>query len=324
MHMADALVSPPVAVGAAAISLTLIGIAASKVRRDSRENIVPLMGVLGAFIFAAQMINFSIPGTGSSGHIIGGVLLAALLGPWAAYITLASVLVVQCFVFADGGLMALGCNLLNMGVCTTLIAYPLVYKPIAGSSQNGWRVITAAVVSCLVGLELGALFVTVETEMSGITLLPFKEFLGMMGLIHLFIGIGEGVATAAVLGFVRQYQPSLLSEYRTAHHGREYNFKRALWIFGGLALVLGGCFAWIASSYPDGLEWSIAKVTGLEELPEAATGIAQGIASVQSSTSVLPDYNSTWSGIIGCMVVLTLVWVTCSLINARRKKVRCR
>lgn len=324
MHMADALVSPPVAVGAAAISLTLIGIAASKVRKDSRENIVPLMGVLGAFIFAAQMINFSIPGTGSSGHIIGGVLLAALLGPWAGYITIASVLVVQCFVFADGGLMALGCNLLNMGVCTTLIAYPLVYKPIAGSSQNGWRVITAAVVACIAGLELGALFVTMETEMSGITLLPFKEFLGMMTLIHLFIGIGEGVATAAVLGFVRQYQPSLLSEYRTTHHERMYNYKRALWIFGIFALVLGGCFAWIASSYPDGLEWSISKVTGLEQLPEAATGIAQGIASVQSSTSVLPDYNSTWSGIIGCMVVLTLVWVTCSLINARRKKVRCR
>lgn len=324
MHMADALVSPPVAVGAAAISLTLIGIAASKVRKDSRENIVPLMGVLGAFIFAAQMINFSIPGTGSSGHIIGGVLLAALLGPWAGYITIASVLVVQCFVFADGGLMALGCNLLNMGVCTTLIAYPLVYKPIAGSSQNGWRVITAAVVACIAGLELGALFVTMETEMSGITLLPFKEFLGMMTLIHLFIGIGEGVATAAVLGFVRQYQPSLLSEYRTTRHERMYNYKRALWIFGIFALVLGGCFAWIASSYPDGLEWSISKVTGLEQLPEAATGIAQGIASVQSSTSVLPDYNSTWSGIIGCMVVLTLVWVTCSLINARRKKVRCR
>lgn len=324
MHMADALVSPPVAVGAAAISLTLIGIAASKVRKDSRENIVPLMGVLGAFIFAAQMINFSIPGTGSSGHIIGGVLLAAILGPWAAYLTLASVLVVQCLVFADGGLMALGCNLLNMGVCTALVAYPLVYRPTAGQSQAGWRIVTAAILACVAGLELGALLVTVETEMSGVTVLPFREFLGVMGSIHLFIGLGEGLATAAVLGFVRQYQPSLLDEYRAGHHEKVHNYKRALWIFGGLALVLGGCFAWIASSYPDGLEWSIAKVTGLEELPGAATGIARGIAEVQSTTSVLPDYSSTWSGIIGCMVVLTLVWVTCALINSRRKKVHCR
>lgn len=324
MHMADALVSPPVAVGAAAISLTLLGVAASKVRQDSRENVVPLMGVLGAFIFAAQMINFSIPGTGSSGHIIGGVLLAAILGPWAAYLTLASVLVVQCLVFADGGLMALGCNLLNMGICSTLIAYPLVYKPIAGSSQKNWRVMAAAIVACIVGLELGALLVTLETEMSGVTMLPFKEFLGVMGSIHLFIGLGEGLATAAVLGFVRQYQPSLLSEYRTEHNGKVRDYKRALWVFGALALVLGGCFAWIASSYPDGLEWSIAKVTGLEDLPGAASGIAKSIADVQSSSSVLPDYNSTWSGIIGCMVVLTLVWVACSLINARRRKASCR
>ena len=132
MHMADALISTPVALAAGAAATTLLGIAGYKVNKQKGENsrIVPLMGVLGAFIFAAQMINFTIPGTGSSGHIIGGVLLAAFLGPWAAFLTLSSVLIIQCLVFADGGLLALGCNILNMGAMSTLVAYPLIFRPL--------------------------------------------------------------------------------------------------------------------------------------------------------------------------------------------------
>ena len=112
--MADALVSPAVAGVAAVVSVSLLVVAAKKIRKESSDSsVVPLMGVMGAFIFAAQMINFTIPGTGSSGHIVGGILLGAILGPWAALLTLASVLVVQCLIFADGGLMALGCNILT-------------------------------------------------------------------------------------------------------------------------------------------------------------------------------------------------------------------
>ena len=110
--MADALVSTPVASGAGIAAIVLLGVAGYKVNKAKGVNssIVPLMGVLGAFVFAAQMINFTIPGTGSSGHIIGGVLLAAFLGPWAAFLTISSVLIIQCLIFADGGLFALGCN----------------------------------------------------------------------------------------------------------------------------------------------------------------------------------------------------------------------
>ena len=100
MHMADALVSPAIAGMTGIISGALVVVAAKKIRNGQAENMVPLMGVMGAFIFAAQMINFSIPGTGSSGHIVGGVLLAALLGPWAAFITLTSVLIIQCLIFS--------------------------------------------------------------------------------------------------------------------------------------------------------------------------------------------------------------------------------
>ena len=128
MHMADALLSPAMGgvMGAAAAATTIYS--ALKVQNQIDNRKIPLMVVLGAFVFAAQMINFTIPGTGSNGHLGGGLLLAILLGPHAAFITLASVLTVQALFFADGGLLALGCNIFNLGFFPCFIAYPLLYK----------------------------------------------------------------------------------------------------------------------------------------------------------------------------------------------------
>ena len=128
MHMADALISPAVGATMWAASGGLIAYCSKKVRAELDDRKVPLMGVLGAFVFAAQMINFSIPGTGSSGHLGGGLLLAILLGPHAALLTIASVLIVQALFFADGGLLALGCNVFNLGFFPCFIAYPFIYK----------------------------------------------------------------------------------------------------------------------------------------------------------------------------------------------------
>lgn len=317
MHMADALVSPAVAGVAAVVSVSLLVVAAKKIRKESSDSsVVPLMGVMGAFIFAAQMINFTIPGTGSSGHIVGGILLGAILGPWAALLTLASVLVVQCLIFADGGLMALGCNILNMGVVSTLIAYPLVFKPIMGHGTSTWRMIVASIAASVVGLELGAVLVTLETELSGVTALPTGDFLALMTSIHLFIGIGEGLATAAVLYFVLRYKPSLLKCRAEAGAGHRGHYGKAAIVFISIALLLGVAFTWIASSNPDGLEWSIENLTGSGELTGGVgSKVADTLAGVQSTTSLLPDYDSTWSGIIGCLVVVAIVWVVASLLG---------
>ena len=114
MHMADALVSTAVAGTMYACSAVAAGYSLKKVRAADLNHKVPLMGVMGAFVFAAQMINFSIPGTGSSGHLTGGMMLSALLGPEAGFLTMTAVLVIQCLLFADGGLMALGCNMWNI------------------------------------------------------------------------------------------------------------------------------------------------------------------------------------------------------------------
>lgn len=307
--MADALVSAPVAVSAGVVAAALIVVASKKVARIKRDDILPLMGVMGAFVFAAQMINFSIPGTGSSGHIIGGVLLAALLGPWAAFITIASVLIIQCLIFADGGLMALGCNLINMGAMSCLVAWPLVYHPIAGKTFRKGRVFLASVAACVVGLELGALLVTGETELSGITSLPPSEFLLFMLPIHLAIGLCEGVATGAVLCFVGSYKPDMLYEAdhvaASSKSGKMTGrTKTVIGVFAALALVMAVSFTWIASSDPDGLEWSISRLTGSTELAPAVT----------PATAIMPDYDSTFAGVLGGLIVVALLWGFCSIL----------
>lgn len=350
MHMADALVSPVVAGVAGIVSGALVVVAARKIKSSQTENIVPLMGVMGAFIFAAQMINFSIPGTGSSGHIVGGVLLASLLGPWAALVTLASVLIIQCLIFADGGLMALGCNIFNMAVCACLIAYPMVFKPLMKYPASLSRLIWVSVLTCVVGLELGALAVTVETEASGITALPMVQFLWFMLPIHLPIAIGEGLATAAVLYFVQKYKPELLMQVRRSGEGNEeattvttaagmgeatrdeaavgkapvgkIRFGKAILIFALLALLIGGAFSWIASSDPDGLEWSVSKVIGQTEPAVSASGHVYGIMqNIQEATAVMPDYNTGFAGIIGGIIVVLVIWVLSGLLQYRKRTV---
>src|SRR5450830_682834 len=131
MHMADALINPAVGGTMWIVTAGLIAYCARKVKQTMNAKLVPMMGVLGAFIFAAMMINFSIPGTGSSGHLDGGLMLTILLGPYAAFLVISSVLVVQAFFFADGGLLALGCNIFNLGFFPAFIAYPFIYRVIA-------------------------------------------------------------------------------------------------------------------------------------------------------------------------------------------------
>lgn len=288
MHMADALISPVVGGTMWAVSGGLIAICARKVKQTVRDNLVPLMGVLGAFIFAAQMINFSIPATGSSGHLGGGLILTVLLGPYAAFLVIASVLTVQAFFFADGGLLALGCNIFNLGFFPAFVAYPLVYRTVAGNGIGTPRNWAAAVAAAVVGLLLGAFGVVAETEASGISELPFRAFTAMMLPIHLAIGLVEGLATAAVVSFVARARPEAL---HAAPASCERKGLRAVLLgLAAAAAVLGGVTSWFASSRPDGLEWSISKVTGKEELAGADGGLRGRLAKLQGKTAVLPDY----------------------------------
>jgi cobalt/nickel transport system permease protein len=290
MHMADALISP--AVGGtmwAATAVTTV-YCARKIREENDLSRIPLMGVAGAFIFAAQMLNFTIPGTGSSGHLGGGLMLAVLLGPEAAFLVMASVLTVQALFFADGGLLALGANIMNLGFFTAFIAYPLVYRPIAGKDPSRGRIIAASMVAAIVGLQLGSLGVVLETTLSGVSELPFSAFVLLMQPIHLAIGVVEGIVTAAVILFVQQAQPELLSRRAEGEKLAGLNLRPVLIGFAVAAVLAGGVFSWFASTKSDGLEWSIAKVAGTSEL-ETTDPLHAALARIQERTALLPGYS---------------------------------
>jgi len=290
MHMADALISPQVGAvmwGATAVTAAYC---ARKVRDEADERTVPLMGVAGAFVFAAQMLNFSIPGTGSSGHLGGGLILAVLLGPHAAFLVMTSILGVQALFFGDGGLLALGANIFNLGFFPAFVAFPLVWRTIVGDRPGPGRILAGGITGALTGLLLGALGVVVQTAASGVSELPLLTFAGVMLPIHLAIGLVEGLVTAGVVLFVFKAQPELLSA--AADRGPAAHRTRRV-VVGLLvaALLSGGVFAWFASSDPDGLEWSIARVTGAPEVDgESGSAIHESLADAQENTAFLPDY----------------------------------
>lgn len=288
MHMVDSLISPAVGGVLCAASAGLAAWSARQVQREPRERLIPLMGVTGAFVFAAQMINFGIPGTGSSGHLGGGLLLAALVGPHAAFLVMVSILVIQALCFADGGLLALGCNIFNLGFFPCFLAYPLLFRPLIGTNPSSRRLLAACLLAAVVGLELGAMGVAAQTTLSGRSELPFVPFLVTMLVIHLAIGVVEGLATASVLGFVWKARPELMPAPLDA--GGPWRSLRGLAAAGLLAsLLIGGVASSFASSDPDGLEWSIEKVAGTAE-PAAPGPLHEDLAKFQQRAALLPDY----------------------------------
>lgn len=316
MHMADALVSPAVAGSMYTLSTVAAGVSVRKVRLENEPSKIPVMGVMGAFVFAAQMINFAIPGTGSSGHLCGGMLLSALLGPYGGFLTMIGILLIQCLLFADGGLLALGCNVWNMAFYGCFIGALVIWRMIMKKGMSRGKIVGASIFGCIFTLQLGAFSVCIETLASGITALPFTTFLALMQPIHLAIGLVEGLITAAVLVFVYETRPEMLYCYNAESKATEKGFtlNKVLTIMAVITAVVAGGLSLLASSDPDGLEWSILNVTGSEEL-EAAGQIYENSSAIQETTSLLPDYafpnsdsilGTTFSGIVGCLVVVAL------------------
>ncbi|MDR0382789.1 MAG: energy-coupling factor ABC transporter permease [Spirochaetaceae bacterium] len=337
--MSDALLSPAVGGVMWAASAAAIGLSVKKINADNGvsavdEKKIPIMGVMGAFVFAGQMINFTIPGTGSSGHIGGGILLAALLGPAPALITLASVLLIQCLFFADGGLLAYGCNVFNMGVIPCLGAYTLIYRPVVKKGLAKGNITLAAILAVVAGLLAGAFCVVLETLVSGITELPFSTFAALMLPIHAAIGLVEGIVTAAVLCFVHSARPELLSGAVTgAKLDKRVPVKKILAVFGVLTLVVAGGLSLFASAYPDGLEWSMERTAGTAEL-EREGGVYEMAADAVDKTAFMPDYGfrdadgdepneaagTAVAGITGSVITVLLACVLGFIISATRRK----
>ena len=322
MHMADALVAPAVAGTMYVLSAGAASVSVKKVREENDPKKIPVMGVMGAFVFATQMLNFTIPGTGSSGHLCGGMMLSAMLGPYAGFLTMIGVLLVQCLLFADGGLLALGCNIWNMAFYGCFVGALLIWRPIMKKGASRVKIILASILGCVLTLQMGAFSVSLETMISGITELPFSVFVATMQPIHLAIGFVEGLITAAVLIFVHEARPELLwgvGESETTVKEGKLSFRNTIVVIAILAALAGGIVSLFASAFPDGLEWSMEQVAGTAEL-EAAGGAYETASAIQDTTSLLPDYafknsesaiGTSFSGIVGALVVVAVTVGAC-------------
>ena len=303
------------------------------------------MAVMSALVFAGQMINYTIPGTGSSGHLCGGMLLSAILGPWAGFLSMIVILAIQALFFADGGLLALGANVWNMAFYGCFVGYFLIYRPLMQgkllSGKGRTKLVLASVLGCVVTLQLGALSVVVETSLSGITALPFGAFAALMQPIHLAIGLIEGLITAAVLLFLYEARPELLRDVRTGGETTgKVSFKGTIAVIAIAAVLVGGGLSLLASGNPDGLEWSLfgnsdAGYTQNMGLDEDSYGVQSSAAdkagAVQEKTAFLPDYSfagsdsaagTSVSGIAGAAIVAAAAALICGVGGICRHKKR--
>lgn len=296
MHMANELLSVPVAAATLAVAAAVVAIAARRSGRAMADNRLPLMGVMGAFVFAAQMINFTLPGMpGTSGHLGGGVLLAVLIGPAAGIITMATILIVQCLLFQDGGLLALGCNIINLGVVPCLLG-GWVYRAVLGRSAEvaAWRQYLAAWIACLAGVVGGAAMVPIEAGASGVLQAPVGQFLGVMVGVHLVIALCEGAVTFAVVAYLRHVEPELMGleaiDSPVAAHRPGYGVVSASILV--TALLLAGVASWFASTLPDGLEWSYAEhhYGDVRQNIRNESPVVEAVDRWQSRWSPLTDY----------------------------------
>lgn len=348
MHMADALLAPAVAATMYAASAVTVGASVKTLKKDENTAKLPTMAVTSALVFAGQMINYTIPGTGSSGHLCGGMLLSALLGPQAGFLSMVVILTIQCLFFADGGLLALGANCWNMAFYGCFVGYYLLWRPImrskplgglSGKAAGRLKIILASLLGCVITLQLGAFSVVLETTFSGVTELPFGTFAGIMQPIHLAIGLVEGLITTAVLLFVYETRPELIMDAGANNAAQsKFSLKTTLILLAVLAVLVGGGLSLAASSNPDGLEWSMFGNTeggysenmGLDEEDYGiVSGAADTAASIQEKTAFLPDYTfadsespagTSVSGIVGSAIVAGIALLICMAGGFFRKK----
>ena len=348
MHMADALLTPAVAATMYAASAVTVGASVKTLRKEENKAKLPTMAVASALVFAGQMINYTIPGTGSSGHMCGGMLLTALLGPQAGFLSMAVILAIQALFFADGGLLALGANCWNMAFYGCFAGYYLLWRPLmrsklfSGLGAKGAariKLILASVFGCVFTLQLGAFSVVLQTSASGITELPFGAFVSIMQPIHLAIGLVEGMITSAVLLFVYEARPELIMDMTVAEGEKsKCSLKTTLVILAVVVAIVGGGLSLFASSNPDGLEWSMfgnaeagySENMGLDEEQYGITSNAADVAaSIQDKTAFLPDYTfanndsaagTTVSGLVGSAIVAGVAAAVCFAGGFFRKK----
>lgn len=303
LHIPDGFLTPPVAIFFWALTIIVLAIAVRKTRGALGERQIPLMGIMAAFIFAAQMINFPVAG-GTSGHLLGGVLAAVTLGPWAGMLVMAAVIGVQALLFQDGGLLAMGANIFNMGLLTALIGYGF-YRSVAVAPRR----IQFLVIGLAAWLSViaGALLTALQLWLSNTS--PLQLVMPAMLGVHAVIGLGEALITVAAIAFILQTRPDIISR------GQESGAIGRGWVVGGfIAAAVVAILSPLASANPDGLE-RVAEDLGFLG------------AGLEAPYSIIPDYtlpffgetpfSTILAGLIGILIVAVL---TVGMVNALKAR----
>ncbi|WP_405492054.1 energy-coupling factor ABC transporter permease [Streptomyces sp. NBC_00096] len=303
MHVPDGFIDAPVSIAAGVAAAGAVAVSLRGARRELDERTAPLAGLVAAFIFAVQMLNFPVA-AGTSGHLLGGALAAILVGPYTGVLCVSVVLLMQGVLFADGGLTALGVNVMNMAVVTVVVAYA-VFRGLVKLLPDSRRSVTvAAFAGALLSVPGAAVMFTLFYAVGGTTDVPLTKVFGAMVGVHVLIGIGEAAITAATVGAVIAVRPDLVHGARglsaplklrvggelvdapaaapaPAPAGLAARSTKPVWITGLVtALALAGFVSYYASASPDGLE----KVA-------ADKGIDQKVTEHAAADSPLADYS---------------------------------
>ena len=209
MHVPDGFIDVPVSIAAAGVAVAGVGVCLRGARRELDDRTAPLAGLVAAFVFAAQMLNFPVAG-GTSGHLLGGALAVALVGPWTGAVCIAVVLLVQALFFADGGLTALGVNVDTMALAGVFAAWAVLRGLLAVLPRQRWAVVAASAVAALVSVPVAALAFVGFFAVGGVADVDLGTVLGAMLGVHVVIGIGEAAITAATVASVVAVRPDLV------------------------------------------------------------------------------------------------------------------
>ncbi len=296
LHIPDGFLDIPVSIVGWILFILILAYALRQTRHQFGDRQTPMMGILAAFVFAAQMINFPVAG-GTSGHLLGATLVAIFLGPWAMVIVMTCVIGVQALLFQDGGLLALGFNIVNMGIISGIVGYSIyigINKLMRGTPTSQ---VVGTAVGAWAGVMVAAIATALQLSISGTS--PLEIALPAMAGVHALIGVGEALITVAALVFVRQIRPDLIEVNNNTSDNTS-----SRWILAGMAIALAVAFiSPLASSEPDGLE-RVAEDQGFIEQAQDPT------------YTILPDYTVPFieseafttivAGVIGVLIVASM------------------
>jgi cobalt/nickel transport system permease protein len=306
MHIPDAVLSPAVAAATSLIGAGGLAVCSWKLRDQLRDRTTVLMGTMSAFVFAAQMVNFPLFPLPISGHLLGGVLVAVLLGPWSGAVVIAAVLIVQCLLFGDGGVTALGANFINMGLVGSIAGYA-IYAPVRSAIGGPAGVLIGGMVAAWFSVILASGAFAVELAAS-VGWSNFFNVLGWMALVHAAIGLGEALITGAVLRFLLLMRPDLIEQTGAADRSLAGRWGQVCVGGLGIAIAVAVFMAPFASEHSDGLEWVGGKLGFLKDGSAVLSAPISdyqlplpGVRHVKTATAV--------AGTVGTLVVAVVGFI---------------